>query len=102
MEDKKERVQYHIRNGFMANQFGDKPVFAIGLSCQALNSGKEYEITIGKNEDTKYLITLEEMQGIREKYGTLNTVRRIKGVDLYIIPVYEMRRINSYDKLFDF
>lgn len=99
----KKRIPYHVKSGFIAKQF-EKPTYCIGMKCASIDGGCVWEVTVGNNKDTKYIVERAKVKEIMEKYGRHNVVRKrpYPVGDIYVLPVEELPRENSYDDIFDF
>lgn len=98
-----KKKDYHVRSGFMSFKYDQKfPKYCIGLLKVVVDTGTEYVVTVGKKDDTKYFFNLDDARELVEKYGEEKAIMERNGRMLYVVPVEEMRRENSYDKLFDF
>ena len=88
---------YKVKSGFMAFQFG-APTWCIGIECNALAMAGEYHCIVGKGE-TEVDVSMETVNKLIEKYGKDKILRKQRGKNVYIVPVYEVKegKGNDYD-----
>jgi hypothetical protein len=80
---------YTVKKGFMAFQFGDTPLYSIGIESEALKKEGEYKCIIGK-EQKEMVVSLSDVERLILKYGEDKVIRKIKGKNVYIVPVKEV------------
>jgi hypothetical protein len=83
-------MKYKVKTGFMAHQFGVRPLYCIGIECNALKNAWEYECQIGKDEHT-YTINYDEALTIANERGADNVMRKMGNKTVFIIPVEDMK-----------
>ena len=72
----------------MAYQFTGMPVYSVGIECNALKSADIYHCIIGK-EKKELTISYEQALGLVGKYGEDKVIRKIKGKNVFIVPINE-------------
>lgn len=86
-------MEYKVKNGFMAFQF-DKPTYCIGIEVNAIHKAKVYDCIIGKGE-TKITISYSDCLSLVEKYGEDRILRKIRGKNVFIVPVKEFVKTDN-------
>lgn len=84
---------YKVKRGFMAYQF-DKPTYCVGIEMNALRTAGKYHCIVGK-EEKEFDISYDQALGLVERYGEDKVIRKIKGKNVFIVPVEELNSLTE-------
>lgn len=81
---------YKVNKGFMAFQFDGKPVYSIGIESNALRNAGAYHCIVGKS-GVEVDVSMDDIVRLLAKYGESKLIRKIKGKDVFIVPLKEVQ-----------